>query len=182
LPRLVYTRCVVDETLRMYPPGWLFTRVTTTDTTLAGRRLPRGTTVLYSPYLLHHDPASFLDPDRFVPERWLPGREATVPSGAMLPFAAGNRKCMGDTFAVAEATLAIAAIASHWRLRSLPGCARQPVPAATLGHRSLVMICEPRPRTLVGEPSPESSVAPTVQGVRQARQDCRTAGDEGVDA
>ncbi|MFD8219718.1 cytochrome P450 [Streptomyces sp. NPDC059697] len=180
LPRLVYTRCVVDETLRMYPPGWLFTRITTTDANLAGRRLPRGTTVLYSPYLLHHDPASFPDPDRFVPERWLPGRQATVPSGAMLPFAAGNRKCMGDTFAMAEATLAIAAIASQWRLRSLPGCAQQPVPAVTLGHRSLAMICEPRPRTRAVEPSPESSVAPKVQGVRQARQDSRTAGDEGA--
>ncbi|MFF4213090.1 cytochrome P450 [Streptomyces sp. NPDC001796] len=78
LRRPVYTRGVVTETLRMYPPGWLFTRTTTKETDLAGVRLPEGTTVLYSPYVLHHDPASFPDPDRFLPERWLPGQSAAV--------------------------------------------------------------------------------------------------------
>ncbi|MFC3572397.1 cytochrome P450 [Streptomyces yaanensis] len=144
LSRLVYTRCLITETLRVYPPGWLFTRITTRETDLAGLRLPRGATVLYSPYLLHHDPASFPDPDRFLPERWLPGRATAVPSGAMLPFAAGGRKCIGDTFALAEATLAVATIASRWRLRPLPGHVEQPRPAATLGPRSLEMICEQR--------------------------------------
>ena len=53
-----------------------------------GRRLPPGTTVLYSPYLLHHDPASFPEPERFLPERWLEGGTATGPHGAFVPFAA----------------------------------------------------------------------------------------------
>ncbi|MER6356335.1 cytochrome P450 [Streptomyces sp. NPDC001634] len=151
LPRLVYTRSVVTETLRAYPPGWLFTRVTTRETDLAGIRLPKGATVLYSPYLLHHDPASFPDPDRFLPDRWLPEQVTAVPHGALLPFAAGSRKCVGDTFAMAEATLAVATIASRWRLRPLPGHVEQPRPAATLGPRSLVMICEPRSCTGSGE-------------------------------
>ncbi|MBC7269445.1 MAG: cytochrome P450 [Streptomyces sp.] len=151
LARLGHTRRVVTETLRVSPPGWLFTRVTTRETELAGQRLPRGTTVLYSPYLLHHDPASFPDPHAFRPERWLPERAAGVPGGAMLPFSAGNRKCVGDTLAMAEATVALAAVAAHWRLRHPPH--RRPAPprpAVTLGPRSLEMICEPR------RPVPES--------------------------
>lgn len=144
LSRLVYSRCVVTETLRHSPPGWLFTRVTTTETEFGGCRLPRGATILYSPYLLHHDPSSFPDPDRFLPDRWLPGQTAGPPHGAMLPFATGNRKCIGDVFATAEATVAVATIASRWRLRHLPGPVPSPRPAATLGPRSLVMTCEPR--------------------------------------
>ncbi|MEV5437619.1 cytochrome P450 [Streptomyces sp. NPDC052682] len=166
LPHLVHTRCVLTETLRHSPPGWLFTRVTTRETELAGQRLPRGTTVLYSPYLLHHDPASFPEPDRFLPERWLPGRGGAERPGAMIPFAAGSRKCLGDAFAMAEATLALATIAAHWRLRHRPGPVRTPRPAVTLGPRSLVMTCAPRtPRTAVGSLVPDS----------------RTAGGNGVD-
>ncbi|MFE9438722.1 cytochrome P450 [Streptomyces sp. NPDC006602] len=180
LPRLTYTRCVVAETLRHRPPGWLFTRITTKDTTLAGHRLPRGTTVLYSPYLLHHDPASFPDPERFLPERWLPGRAIADPHGAMLPFSAGNRKCIGDTFAWAEATLALATIAGRWRLRHLPGHAERLRPAATLGPRSLVMTCEPRAHAPAGTAPGARSLAPRATAATRA-QDSRTAGDNGAD-
>lgn len=160
LPHLVYTRCVVSETLRHTSPGWLFTRVATKETELAGCRLPRGATVLYSPYLLHHDPSSFTDPERFLPDRWLPGRVTAVQRRAMMPFSAGSRKCLGDEFAMVEATLAVATIAGHWRLRHLPGhVAQKPRPAITLGPRALVMACEPRSRA----------------------SDSRTAGDHVVD-
>ncbi|GAA3291972.1 cytochrome P450 [Streptomyces cinereospinus] len=144
LERLRYTRCVVTETLRVRPPGWLFTRTTTRATELGGHRLPRGATILYSPYLLHHDPASFPEPERFRPERWLPGGATAVRKGAMLPFAAGNRACIGDRLAMAEAVVAVATIAARWRLRPVSGHAGPPRPAATLGPRALTMICEPR--------------------------------------
>jgi pentalenene oxygenase len=144
VPRLVHTGCVISETLRHSPPGWLFTRITTRETDLAGRRLPRGTTVLYSPYLLHHDPASFPDPDLFLPDRWLPEQASTVPAGAWLPFAAGKRTCMGSAFGRTEAVVALAAIAGRWRLRHPPGPVASPRPGATLGPRALTMICEPR--------------------------------------
>ncbi|WNM33351.1 cytochrome P450 [Streptomyces sp. Li-HN-5-11] len=154
LPRLVYTRCVISETLRHTSPGWLFTRITTRETDLAGCRLPRGTTVLYSPYLLHHDPRSFPQPDRFLPERWLPGQVTAVQRRAMMPFSAGGRKCLGDAFSMAEATVALAAIASRRRLRHLPGHGGQKTrPAITLGPRSLVMVCEPRSHARTGAPS-----------------------------
>ncbi|MFF3905651.1 cytochrome P450 [Streptomyces sp. NPDC001848] len=164
LARLVYTRGVVTETLRVYPPGWLFTRTTTKETDLAGIRLPKGVTVLYSPYVLHHDPASFPDPDRFLPERWLSGRPAAARNGALLPFAAGSRKCVGDTFAMAEATLAVATVARRWRLRPLPGHVEQPRPAATLGPRALEMICEPRSQMPPGKPPTQAPATPDKDG------------------
>ncbi|GHF32068.1 cytochrome P450 [Streptomyces fumanus] len=157
LARLDYTRRVVTETLRLRPPGWLFTRLTTRDTELGGYRLPRGATVLYSPYLLHHQATSFPDPERFRPERWAPGRTAGRAAGgdALLPFAAGSRKCVADTFAMAEATVAVAVVARHWRLRSPSGPIGRPRPAVTLGPRSLVLVPEPRTRVPVGaRPSP----------------------------
>ncbi|MEV7151458.1 cytochrome P450 [Streptomyces sp. NPDC093084] len=173
LPHLVYTRCVVSETLRHSSPGWLFTRVTTRETELAGRRLPAGATVLYSPYLLHHDPSWFPDPERFDPDRWLPGRPTASQRRATIPFSAGNRKCLGDEFAMAEITLALATIAGRRRLRHLPGAAeRAPRPAITLGPRSLVMTCEARSHRRP-DTAPGAGAAPRVP-------DSRTAGDHVV--
>lgn len=179
LPRLVHTRNVVTETLRHRPPGWLFTRVTTQETELARQRLPRGATVVYSPYLLHHDPASFPDPDRFLPDRWRPGQAVAVPPKAMIPFAAGARNCIGDTFAMAEATVAVAFIARHWRLRRLPGHVERLRPSASLGPRGLVMVCEPRSPRPADTPPRAASLA-TRATVTPRVHDPRTAGGDDV--
>lgn len=164
LPRLSYTRCVISETLRHTSPGWLFTRVTTGRTELAGRRLPRGATVLYSPYLLHHAPGTFPEPERFLPERWLPGRTTAEQRRAWMPFSAGGRKCLGDEFSLTQATLVLATIASRLRLRHLPGRAERQRPAITLGQRDLVMSCEPRARA----PRPAQAVPTDTPGARTA--------------
>jgi pentalenene oxygenase len=180
LPRLVYTRSVLTETLRHSPPGWLFTRVTTREAELAGRRLPPGTTVLYSPYLLHHDPASFPEPDRFLPERWAADEAAPGPHGALIPFAAGSRKCIGDLFSMAEMTVALATIAGRWRLRHPAGRIAPPRPGATLGPRSLTMICAPRGDAPGGTVPHAAALAPgaapAVAGVEKTRRE----GDNGV--
>jgi pentalenene oxygenase len=179
LPRLVHTRCVLTETLRHRPPGWLFTRVTTQETELAGHRLPPGATVMFSPYLLHHDPALFPDPDRFLPDRWLPGQAVAVPPGAMIPFGAGSRKCIGETLALTEATVAVAFIVRHWRLRHLPDYTERLRPAASLGPRELVMVSEPRTRRPVGTPPRADSRAPGTTVVPVVH-DSRTAGGNDV--
>ncbi|WP_260460262.1 cytochrome P450 [Streptomyces sp. WAC04114] len=180
LPRLVYTRSVLTETLRHSPPGWFFTRVTTRETELAGRRLPRGTTVLYSPYLLHHDPASFPEPERFLSERWLEGEAAVGPHGALIPFAAGIRMCIGDLFSMAEMTVALATVAGRWRLRHPAGRVAAPRPGATLGPRALTMICASRTDTPDGTAPHAAALtpgaAPTASGVEKTRRD----GDNGV--
>ncbi len=144
LPRLEHTRRVVTEALRLYPPSWLSMRVTAADVELAGRRIPAGTMILYSPWALHHNPALFARPNEFDPDRWLPERAGEVPRGALLPFGAGAHKCIGDVLALTETTLILATVASRWRLRPLPGSVLRPVPKATLEPGPLSMVCEPR--------------------------------------
>jgi pentalenene oxygenase len=104
---------------------------------------------MYSPYSLGRQAGHFEDPERFDPDRWLPDRSAGVPRGAMVPFSAGNRKCIGDTFGQAETTLTLATIATRWRLRPAPGAKPNvAVPKASLGTGPLDMIPTPRSRAV----------------------------------
>jgi cytochrome P450 len=73
-------------------------------------------TVAYSPYLLHHRPDLYLDPERFDPDRWTDPRAAHVPRGTYVPFGFGARKCIGDTFGLVEAALTLATIVARWHL------------------------------------------------------------------
>ncbi|MBV9823746.1 MAG: cytochrome P450, partial [Actinobacteria bacterium] len=83
------------------------------------------------------------DPERFDPDRWLPERSADVPRGAMVPFSAGNRQCIGEAFGQAETTLALAGIASRWRLLAGSGSPGSGRPRASLGTGPLFMTPEP---------------------------------------
>lgn len=143
LPRLPLTERVVNETLRLRPPGWFFTRVVTADTHLGGHLLPAGTSVAYSPYLIHHRPDLHPDPEAFAPDRWDPAHPQP-PRHAFLPFAAGARKCIGDSFSMVEATLALATIAARWRLEHLPDRRGRLAPSVTLEVRDLHMRAHPR--------------------------------------
>ncbi len=95
-------------------------RTVTGDTQLGGHHLPAGTSVVYSPYLLHRHPGLYERPLDFDPGRWLPGRAQAIHRDAFIPFAIGARKCIGDTFAMTEATLALATITARWHLHPLP--------------------------------------------------------------
>lgn len=134
LPALQTTGRIVTEALRLYPPGWLFTRATTADTRLGDHHLPTGATVIYSPYLIHRRADVYPAPDSFDPDRWTsPHKPAPW---TYLPFGAGARRCIGDHFGTAEATLALATIASTWRLDLPPGHLVQPARSASLMPRS----------------------------------------------
>lgn len=137
--RLDYTTRVLAETLRLYPPGWMFTRVLTTEATLAEVTLPAGTILLYSPYLIQRRPDLYPEPDHFDPDRWLPDRAAALPRGAFVAFGGGARKCIGDTFGLLEATLALATITARWQLDPLPHTITRPRPRATLRPHPLHM-------------------------------------------
>ncbi|MEU7661427.1 cytochrome P450 [Streptomyces lincolnensis] len=114
LPRLDLARRVITETLRLYPPGWIFTRTTSAEARLADAVIPSETTLVYSPYLIHRDPRFNARPDFFDPDRWLPEREHT--RGTLIPFGGGARKCLGDNYAMTLATLALSTIVAQWRL------------------------------------------------------------------
>lgn len=86
---------VIDEILRLYPAGWIGSRVTSRDTVAAGVEIPAGTMVLYSPYLTHRDPSLWPEPAEFRPERFVDGR----PAWGYIPFSAGRRTCLGSQLA-----------------------------------------------------------------------------------
>ncbi|MFB7946361.1 cytochrome P450 [Kitasatospora phosalacinea] len=144
LPALPYTRNVITEALRLYPPSWMAMRVAAQDTELGGRAVSEGTMILYSAYALHHNPELFPDPETFDPGRWEGERAAQVQRGALLPFGAGSHKCIGDVLALTETALVVATVAARWRLRPVPGSRLRPEPKATLEPGPLPMVCERR--------------------------------------
>jgi pentalenene oxygenase len=142
LPRLEHTHRVVQEALRLYPPAWLLTRTTTRDPELAGHLVHKGSTVLFSPYQTQHHPRVFPEPQRFDPDRW---RDPTAAARmAMLPFGAGNRKCIGDEVALNELIVATAAVAARFRLRPIADTPPRPVARASLGTDRVLMAVQPR--------------------------------------
>jgi pentalenene oxygenase len=149
LPRLSMTGNVVTEALRLYPPIWIATRTLTSGTNFGGHRFPPGTVFAYSPYLLHHRADLYPDPERFDPARW-DARRPPPSRDAYIPFGAGARKCIGDQFGIMEATLALATIASRWRLEPLPGPAIRPAIGITLSPRRLKMRVTTRTRQRPG--------------------------------
>jgi cytochrome P450 len=118
VPELRHTGRVVMETLRMYPP-WINLLQADSEVDLGAVRLPTGSTVAVSPYLLHHHPARFPLPTEFDPDRSFAGS---------LPFSTGVRKCPGESYALVELTVQVATIARRWRL-----CPTGPVRAVTRG-------------------------------------------------
>jgi cytochrome P450 len=113
---LRYTQAVIQEAMRLYPPGWVLTRRTIEADTLSGYTVPAGTNVMLSPYLIQRHPAHWEAPDEFRPERFLdPARDPRA-EWVYIPFAAGPRHCVGENLAMYEMTVHLARVARHWRL------------------------------------------------------------------
>jgi len=116
LPHLRYTRTVINEALRLYPPAWLLPRVAQRDDEIGGYRIPAKTCVLWSTYLAHRHPDFWEKPDAFRPERFSEGTAAGRARHAFMPFGAGPRSCVGNGFAMAEMQLVVATVAQRYRL------------------------------------------------------------------
>ncbi len=127
--QLSYTRMVLSEAMRCYPPAWGIGRRAIEDIEIGGYTIPRGTVVLVSQYLLHHDSRFFPDPERFDPDRWLPDRQEARPKFAYFPFGGGNRVCIGESFAWMEGILVLASLARRCRLERVD---TDPVPMKAL--------------------------------------------------
>jgi cytochrome P450 len=119
LDRLVYTKMVVSESLRLYPTAYIGGYEPLDDYELGDGWIPRGSLVLMCQYIVHRDERWFPEPERFDPERWSPERQVERPRYAYFPFGGGPRQCIGEHFAWMEATLVLATIAQHWTLRAL---------------------------------------------------------------
>lgn len=134
VPRLRYTKMVWNESLRLYPPAWsLHTRLARTQDHLpSGAILPSGAWVFISPWSLHRNAQWFPDPNRFDPERFSEEANRTRPPFSYIPFGAGGRRCLGESFAELEGLLILATIASNVRLRLVDDQVIQPEPVMTL--------------------------------------------------
>lgn len=135
LPRLVYTRGVLAESMRLFPPAWVIGRQPLVDVEIGGYRIPAGTIVMMSPWVVQRDARFWPDPLRFDPGRWTPGAEAARHRFAYFPFGAGPRKCIGEGFAWMEGVLVLATLAQHWRARLVPGHPVETQPLITLRPR-----------------------------------------------
>ena len=131
-PRLAYTKRVVTESMRLFPPAWVIGRRAMGAYRVGGYDIPPRALLFMSPYVMHRDARFYDRPDDFNPDRWTPGFEASLPRFAYFPFGGGARQCIGEQFAWMEAVLVLATVAQRWRLELVPTQRIVPQPLVTL--------------------------------------------------
>jgi cytochrome P450 len=141
LPQLASVTRAFEETLRLYPPGWLLGRTAIADDTVCGIPIPTGHTVNLVPYVMHRHPDYWEAPDRFDPDRFTRARSATRHKYAYVPFGAGQRVCIGQSFALTEATLVLARLLQRYRFTLHQGKLAEPEPYLTLRPKEGVWLC-----------------------------------------
>lgn len=152
LAHLPYTEMVIRETLRLYPPVWVITRQATREAQIGNYYVPAGSAVFVSPYALHHNPKQFINSGSFYPGRFAPGYERRFNRYSYMPFGAGARAQMEESFVVTVSTLLLAVIAGRYDLEAgappeiKPGLTLAPTPF-TLRVATSSNDCSPYPTT-----------------------------------
>ncbi|MBV8135208.1 MAG: cytochrome P450 [Deltaproteobacteria bacterium] len=129
-----FAREVIEETMRLFPPGWLVTRKALSDDQLGEFFVPAGTEIYIPLYFIQRNPKLWEDPDRFDPDRFTPERSKNRHPFAMLPFSAGPRRCIGESLARVEMLMHVVTIAKGLRLRFV-GRAPELDPAVNLRNK-----------------------------------------------
>src|SRR5580692_3347636 len=119
LPQLRYAEMVLAESMRLYPPAWAMGRQATCDVEIGPYKLPAGTYIFFSQYIIQRNADFFPDPLKFDPERFTTERKTGRPRFSYFPFGGGSRQCIGESFAWMEGVLSIATIAQRWRMTYL---------------------------------------------------------------
>jgi cytochrome P450 len=132
MPKLVYTSHVLSESMRLYPPAWGMARLVREEVEVAGYKLVPGNGVACAQWVVHRDPRWFDEPERFFPERWEGDLAKRLPRFAYFPFGGGPRQCIGNSFALMEATLILATIAQKFRFRLVENHPVKPLASITL--------------------------------------------------
>lgn len=130
---LPYTEMVLKEAIRLYPPAWNIGRMPHEDTQLGGITIKQYSPLFISIYAIHRDERWYPESEKFDPQRWTKDNEAKLPKYAYLPFGGGPRICIGNAFAMMEATLILASIVQKFHLRLVPN--HPVVPEATVTLR-----------------------------------------------
>jgi len=119
LPQLEYTRRIFDETLRLYPPAWGIVRTPQKDDEISGYPIPKNSIVTVGAFMIHRHSEFWENPNEFNPDNFLPEKINQRPKFAYFPFGGGKRICIGQNFALMEATIIIALISQRFRLELL---------------------------------------------------------------
>ena len=135
LMALRYTRAVVEETLRLYPPAWQLMRRAQEDDEIAGFTIRAGSLVLLPTWLLHRHPSFWKDPERFDPERFLPEQKEQRHRHAWMPFGGGQRMCVGNGYTLTLITAVLATLLPRFQARLVPGHPVTPVASNTYRPR-----------------------------------------------
>ena len=142
---LTYTRQVIDETLRLYPPAWATARQAIGEDALGPFHVPAGMNINIPIHAIHHSPVYWERPEDFEPERFAPERTERQERFSYLPFGGGPRQCIGNMFALTEATLILAAVIQRYQLHVVSGHAVRPEPVLTLNTSAgLPVTLQPR--------------------------------------
>jgi cytochrome P450 len=131
LPQLPYTKMLIEESMRIYPPAWEVMRNTINDDELGGYHIPARSMLFWSQYTVHRHPDFWENPEEFKPERFLPEAVKKRHSYAYIPFSNGPRLCIGNSFSLVEIQLALATIGQRYRF-TLPAGAPPVEPVALL--------------------------------------------------
>jgi cytochrome P450 len=140
LPRLRYAEHILTESLRLYPPAWGMARLAVEDHEIAGYPVPAGTGVAIAQWVVQRDPRWYDAPDEFRPERWEGDLQKRLPRFAYFPFGGGPRQCIGNLFALMEATLVLTTVAQRFRLMMRPDAQIVPLASITLRPKNGVPI------------------------------------------
>jgi len=135
LPRLAYAGHVITESLRLYPAAWGMARLAVEDHEIAGYPVTKGMGVAMAQWVVHRDPRWYDTPEEFRPDRWENDLWKRLPRFAYFPFGGGPRQCIGNAFALMEATLILATIARKFRLRLVANHPVAPLASITLRPR-----------------------------------------------
>ena len=161
LARLPYTANVITESMRLYPPAWGLARIVVEDHELGGYPVKKGMGVAMAQWVVHRDPRWYDTPEEFRPERWEGDFAKRIPRFAYFPFGGGPRQCIGNSFALMEATLILATIAQQYRLRLVPDHPVVPLASITLRPRYGVRVILESRQPRVTEILPQVSRATT---------------------
>lgn len=142
--KLTYTLQIVQESLRVYPAGWVLTREVDSDVEIGGYQFQKGQTMQLCQFSTHRDPKWFENPDAFIPERFAGDMLKQIPEFAYFPFGGGPRICTGYNFALLEAVLVLATVGQKYKLSLVEGTEVVPLPLVTLRAHNLQMKIEAR--------------------------------------
>jgi len=132
IPKLIYTSHVLTESMRLYPPAWGMARLAIEPVEVAGYKLAPGNGIACAQWVVHRDPRWFDEPEKFIPERWEDDLAKRLPRFAYFPFGGGPRQCIGNSFALMEATLILATVAQKFRFRIVETHPVKPLASITL--------------------------------------------------